>query len=105
MFCRQICLPGLIALLVAACNELPADPITVENQTQQTLQIWGLDADGELNRFHFELDFTGMNSLGREECEPGLAALRVDGSEFARIGQICQGDPHWVITEDSEGSG
>ena len=67
------------------------------NQASEPLAIWGLDGEGELNRFHFELGFSDQDGLGREECEPGFVALREDGSEFARIGRICQGDPPWVI--------
>lgn len=99
----RIAWPGvgvLLALLVvaSACNELPAEPITFENQSDQTITIMVIAGISE-SRWG---DVGPRSTTGdRSVCvDPDLEARLDDGTAVAsRPGPFCQGDPVWVITQ------
>jgi hypothetical protein len=90
-------------LLITACNEIPADSISIVNQTGEDIQIWGLTSRGLANQHLFNIPDGGENAIPREQCI-GLVVFRHDLTEVARIDRICRGDPPWVVTEE-EGVG
>jgi hypothetical protein len=90
-------LTALAAVFVLGCNELPAEPIDVHNQSEQTIVIVRLVATGEsvVARVLPGDRFTGENCI-----EPDLQVRPEDGSVVGtRAGPFCEGDPSWVITQ------
>lgn len=88
----------LLAIVASACNELPAEPITIDNQSDQTIVVMGIDNVGE---FVFMEILPGRNGIDRSACvDPDLEARLESGAVVAfRPGPFCQGDPVWVITQ------
>lgn len=86
----------VLAFVAVACNELPAEPITFENQSDQTITITRVlsgSAWGDVG--------PRSTTADPSVCvDPDLEALLDDGTTVAsRPGPFCQGDPVWVITQ------
>lgn len=88
----------LLALVVSACNEIPAEPITFDNQSDQTIIIIGIVATGEPTVKEI---LPGSRVTDGSLCvDPDLEARLENGAVVAsRSGPFCQGDPVWVITQ------
>jgi hypothetical protein len=83
--------------VLSACNELPADPIDIHNQSNQLVSIVRvLDTGDSL----VERIAPNDHSV-REGCiDPDLEARLDDGRVVAnRPGPFCEGDPQWAITQ------
>ena len=92
----------LVAVVATACNELPADPIEVDNTSDQKVVIWGVWGDGSADPPFGGIAAGTITTLTDDECiEPDLEARLDDGTVVAELPKpFCQGDPTWVITQD-----
>jgi len=88
----------LLTIVASACNEIPAEPITFDNQSDQTIMITGIDDVGD---FVYKEIAPGSRVTDRSACvDPDLEARLESGAVVAaRSGPFCQGDTVWVITQ------
>ncbi len=88
----------LVAIVASACNEIPAEPITIDNQSDQTIIIMRVFETSESVKMEI---LPGRNGVDRSACvDPDLEAhLDIDVAVASRAGPFCQGDPVWMITQ------
>jgi len=86
----------LLTIVASACNEIPAEPITFDNQSDQTILIVRSVSES----VHSEI-LPGSKVTDPSACvDPDLEArLDIDVAVASRAGPFCQGDPIWVITQ------
>ena len=91
----------LLVLVVAfgsACNELPAEPIDVHNQSDQPITIVAITGTGDVP--YMEMILPTDHGINAGCIERDLEARFTDGRVIAtRTGPFCEGDPVWVITQ------
>ena len=90
----------LLAVMASACNELPAEPIEVDNTSDQRIGLWGISAAGSADA-PFGAIAAGTTQMIEEGCvEKDLEARLDDGTVVAeRPAPFCEGDPVWIITQ------
>jgi len=86
----------LLAIVASACNEIPAEPITIDNQSDQTIIIVR-----SITESVFMEILPGRTGVDRSACDDSDLAARLEGGAVvaSRAGPFCQGDPEWVITQ------
>ncbi|NOX29626.1 MAG: hypothetical protein GXP35_06215 [Actinobacteria bacterium] len=86
----------LLAVVASACNEIPAEPITIDNQSDQTIIIVRSFSESVFMEI-----LPGRTGVDPSTCvDPDLEARLENGAVVAsRPGPFCQGDPVWVITQ------
>jgi hypothetical protein len=90
------------AVLIAGCYELPAEPILLENQSDQLILIYQTDKSGEERPIPLYVLSPRRNTAEESPCVySDLVARLEDGTLVdTREGPFCQGDPAWVFTQD-----
>ncbi len=88
----------LLTIVAGACNETPAEPITFDNKSDQTIEVVIITRTGE--SVYVEI-LPGRTVTDRSPCvDPDLEARLKSGAVVSfRAGPFCQGDPVWVITQ------
>lgn len=83
--------------MTTACNELPAEPIDIHNQTDQQISIVRLLDTGD----SLVVRIAPNDHAIREGCiDPDLEARLDDGRVVAmRPGPFCEEDAVWLITQ------
>jgi hypothetical protein len=86
----------LLALVASACNEIPAEPITINNQSDQTIIIVRSFSESVFMEI-----LPGRTGVDRSACDDSDLVARLEGGAVvaSRPGPFCQGDPVWVITQ------
>lgn len=86
----------LLTIVASACNEIPAEPITFENQSDQTIVIVRSASESVYTEI-----LPGAAVTDPSPCvDPDLEARLESSAVVAfRAGPFCQGDPTWVITQ------
>ena len=86
----------LLAMVASACNEIPAEPITFDNQSDQTIVVVRSFSES----VYKEIAPGSRVTDGSLCVDPDLEARLENGAVVAsRPGPFCQGDPAWVITQ------
>ncbi len=87
----------LLTIVAGACNEIPAEPIRFDNQSDQIIVITVTDEQGQ---FVYKEILPGRTVTDPSVCvDPDLEARLESGALVAfRAGPFCQGDPVWAIT-------
>jgi len=86
----------LLTLVASACNEIPAEPITFDNESDQTIIIVRSFSES----VYKEITRGSTVTDGSLCVDPDLEARLENGAVVAsRLGPFCQGDPVWVITQ------
>ncbi len=88
----------LLTIIAGACNEIPAEPITFDNQSNNTIVIFRVFETSESVKMEV---LPGRTGIDASVCvDPDLEARLENGAVVAfRAGPFCQGDPTWVITQ------
>ena len=81
---------------MASCSWFGPNPITIINQTDETIGIWSLTSGGGATA-RVGAAAGRETVIYQEECL-GLVAF-TDRREVASIDLLCLDDPPWVVTE------
>jgi len=85
----------LLTIVASACNEIPAEPITFDNQSDQSIVIVRTATESVYTEI-----LPGRTVTDSGCVDPDLEARLESGALVAfRAGPFCQGDTVWVITQ------
>jgi hypothetical protein len=90
------------AVLIAGCYETPAEPIAIDNKSDQQILIYQIDNGGEERPIPFFVVPPRQGIVDGSECVYSDLVARLEDGTFVgtREGPFCQGDPAWVFTQD-----